>query len=60
MLELVQVTQGVRVLPKLRLKLLMEPLPWGCWVHRPNYRLQGLWAQSLRWTKSGRRELRQR
>ena len=60
MLDLVQVSQGVRVLPKLRLKLLLEPVPWGCWVYCPDYRLQWLWAQSLRWTKAGRRELRQR
>lgn len=48
MLDLGQVPQGVRGLPELRLKLLLEPVLRGCWV------------QSLRWTKSGRRELRQR
>ncbi len=60
MLDLVQVPQGVRVLPELRLKLLLELVPWGCWAHCPDCRLQWLWVQSLRRVKSGRRGLRQR
>lgn len=44
MLDLVQVPQGVRVLPELRLKLLLELVPWGCWAHCPDCRLQWLWV----------------